>query len=513
MGRKKKLIYNTITSLLHQIVGMVCAFVLPRYFLTTYGSQVNGLVSSVTQFLGFITLAECGVGAVVQSTLYKPLAEKNEDEISRIIISAEKFFRHVALLLLVYVGILMVVYPNVVRDSFDYFYTASLIAIISMSSFIQYYFSMSYRILLNADQLAFIQLGLQTITLILNTICSVVLMKKGAGIQFVKLASALIFLIQPLALNCYVKRHYRLNRKLKLTEEPIKQKWNGMAQHIAAVVLGNTDTVVLTLFSTLQNVSVYAVYYLVVNGVKQIVMSLTEGMQSMLGNMYVRKETETLNRIFAQLEWMLHTVTIFTFGCTGILIVPFVKVYTMNVVDADYIVPAFAVLLCAAQAAYCLRRPYNMMVLAAGHYRQTQTSAIIEVVINIVLSVALVVKFGLIGVAIGTLAAMLYRTIYLAWYLSGNIIYRKFSHFMKHMFVDIVSVGFIVLATRNIELEVMSYMEWFLKALPVGIIAAIVILIVNLVFYPEFIFEMCHIISRNTKNVWKEARTKNGKDK
>ena len=91
MSRRKKLFYNTVVSLIYQIVAFVCGFILPKYFLTYYGSSVNGLVSSITQFLGFITLAEAGVGAVVQSALYKPLADRDNEQISRIMISSDRF--------------------------------------------------------------------------------------------------------------------------------------------------------------------------------------------------------------------------------------------------------------------------------------------------------------------------------------------------------------------------------------------------------------------------------------
>lgn len=109
MTRAKKLFLNTTTSLIYQFVVVVCGFILPRFFLIYYGTEVNGLVASITQFLGFIMLAECGVGAVVQSALYKPLAEKNDLEISKIIISAERFFRKIAMILVGYTVILMIV--------------------------------------------------------------------------------------------------------------------------------------------------------------------------------------------------------------------------------------------------------------------------------------------------------------------------------------------------------------------------------------------------------------------
>lgn len=483
MTRSKKLAINTIVSLMHQIITLVCGFVLPRFFLTCYGSEINGLVSSISQFLGFITLAECGVGAVVQSSLYKPLAEKNEEQISKIIISSEKFFKKIALILVVYTVVLMIAYPIITLDSFDYFFTFSLIFTISISSFAQYYFSMSYRLLLNADQLAFVQLGAHSITLILNTVVSIILMKLGCGVHIVKLTTSIIFLIQPVVLIIFVKKHYKLNKSLVLTEEPIKQKWNGLAQHIAAVILTNTDTIVLTLFSTLSNVSIYAVYNLVVTGIKQIVTATTTGMQSMLGNMYAKNEREALDKAYSNIEWLLHTVTVIVFGCAGILIVPFVQVYTAGITDANYIVPIFAILITLANGAYCLRLPYNMMVLAAGHYKQTQWSAIFEAILNILLSVLMVSKYGLIGVAIGTFVAMIYRTTYLAWYLSRNILQRKLSHYFKHIIVDVICLVCANIATSWIHILDTTYSAWIILALEVGLIVLCIVGIVNFIMY------------------------------
>ena len=110
-ARKKRLLCNTVSSLVFQIVTLVCGFIVPRLILDTYGSSVNGLVLSITQFLGMIAFLELGVGAVVQSSLYKPLAEKNINEVSKIISSANKFFRRLASILVVYVIFLVILFP------------------------------------------------------------------------------------------------------------------------------------------------------------------------------------------------------------------------------------------------------------------------------------------------------------------------------------------------------------------------------------------------------------------
>ena len=487
MDRKKKLLYNTATSLLYQVVGILSGFILPRMFLSFYGSAVNGVVSSISQFLGFISLCECGVGAVVQSALYKPLAENDSAAYSRIFSSSERFFRKIAWILVGYTAVLMVLFPYLTADHFDYFYTFILVFVISISSFAQYYFGMTYRLFLSADQLGFIQMGTQTVILLLNTGFSILLMNLGASVQVVKLVSSLIFLVQPIVFSYVAKKRYRIDRKIELQGEPIRQKWNGLAQHIAAVVLGNTDTVVLTLFTTLETVSVYSVYFLVVNGVKQIVVSLTSGFQAMLGNMLAKGEKETLDRSFSGFEWGLHTVVTMAFTATGFLIVPFVQVYTNGIEDTDYTVPLFAVLMTIAQAAYCLRLPYNTMVLAAGHYRQTQASAIIEALINIVLSVVLVIRFGLVGVAIGTLAAMAYRTVYLVFYLRRFILRRSVYCFVKHVLVNVLSVALVLLVTTVCSsffaLSALTYPAWITLAVKVGLVTVLSVLIVNLVAY------------------------------
>lgn len=487
MTRKKKMMLNSASSIIYQIITIISGFILPRYLLVYYGSEVNGLVSSITQFLGFISLAECGVGAVVQSTLYKPLASRDIESISKIVISSERFFRRIAYVLLGYVAILMALYPFITTTSFDYYFTLTLILVISISSFAQYYIGMTYKLLLNADQLGFIQYTIHAVALVINTVSCIALMKFGASVHVVKLTTTLIFVIQPILLSLIAKRRYKIDYTIKLIDEPIKQKWNGLAQHIATVVLENTDTVVLTLLSTLQNISVYAVYHLVVNGVKQIVVSTTNGMQAMLGNMLAKNEIKELTRSFGNIEWLLHTLVTFVFSVTAVLIVPFVSVYTVGITDAEYIVPTFAYLITLAQASYCLRLPYNIMVLAAGHYKQTQWSAIIEAIINVVISVILVFRFGLIGVALGTLAAMAYRTVYLANYLRKNILQRKLLHFIKHLIVDAVAVLILFAVVSAFPtfyaMHQINYFSWFVLAIKVSLTAVGVQIIVNILFY------------------------------
>ncbi len=488
--KTKQLKLNTVTSLINQIVALTCGFILPRLILSAYGSEVNGLVNSITQFLQIIAFLELGIGAVVQSALYKPLAEKDHSKISKIIVSAQKFFSKLAAILLVYVVVLMIVYPFMAGEDFGWSYTAFLIAAISISSFAQYYFGMVDSLLLYADQHGYVQYTVQIGTYILNTLACVILIKVGAGIHFVKLATSFLYLLRPLVLRLYIRKRYKINRKIKYDEEPIQQKWNGVSQHVAAVVLDGTDNIVLTMFSTLSNVSIYSVYHLVIYGIKHLFLSLTGGVQSLIGELWAKKEMVTLRATFGWVEWLLHTGTTFVFGCTGMLVVPFVAVYTAGINDADYIVPLFAALITIAHAGHCLRLPYNIMILAAGHYKQTQSNYIVAALTNIILSVALVIWFGLIGVAIGTLVAMLYQTVWMARYVSKNLMERRFREFIKQLAVDVVTVLVGVAATYWFKMSSVSYLSWILLALKVAPLWLLVSLVMNFVFYRNYVVKI-----------------------
>lgn len=497
--RKKLLAKNTVASLLSQITALVCGFILPRLFLEYFGSEVNGLVNSITQFLGVISFLELGVGAVVQSSLYKPLAEGDKQQVSRVMVSADRFFRRLAQILLGYVLSLVTVYPLIANQSFGYLYTATLIAAISISSFAQYYFGIVNSLLLNADQRGYIQYNAQTITVVLNTVVCVFMIKLGGSVQLVKLTTSLIYLARPLALRIYVNRRYQIDWKIQYDGEPIQQKWNGVAQHIAAVVLDGTDTIVLTLLSTLSNVSIYSVYFMVIKGVKTLFLSMTNGIQSLLGELWARQELEELRKTFGWTEWCIHTGTTFVFSCTAALIVPFVRVYTAGINDANYIQPAFAILLTLANAMHCLRLPYNIMVLAAGHYKQTQKNYIVAATINIVLSVLTVKAWGLIGVAIGTFAAMAYQTVWLAIYDSKHFVSWPMKSVIKQFAVDGITAVFIVVISGILTMHSVTYLSWIMLAIVTALLAVIITAFLNFIVYKEKMMALIHILLKGKR--------------
>lgn len=488
--RNKVLFYNSISPLVYQVTMIICGFILPRLILSYFGTEINGLVNSITQFLGVIAFLELGVGAVVQSSLYKPLADNDTLTVSKVIASADKFFRRLGYILGIYVVVMLFYYPYLVKQSFSFMFTATLIVAISIRSFAQYFFGIVNRLLLLADQKAYIQYIAQTAAVIANTVGCYILIAFDCSVQVVYGLTSLIFFLQPLAIHLYIKRSYALDRQIHYDVEPIKQKWNGVAQHIAAVILSSSDSIVLTTFSTLVNVSIYTVYYLPMSGARLMIMSMISGIEALIGNLWAKQDLAELRKVFAWTEWSIHTGTTLIFTLTAILIVPFVQVYTHGVNDANYMQPLFGVLLVAANSGHCLRLPYNIMILAAGHYKQTQHNYIIAAVMNIAISIVCVMQFGLIGVALGTLAAMAYQTVWMAWYNSKNFIQWPMKNFFKQIGVDAVSALGIFAVGSYFSLSAVGYLSWVILAMKVTACGIIVVLLINYVFYKRFMLDI-----------------------
>ena len=449
---------NTFWSVVYYLVTILCGLILPREILSHYGSEMNGLIHSITQFLSYTVLLEFGIGAVIPAALYRPLAEGNKVHISAILASGRKVFRKIACVCIGYTLILLLLFPRLTGISSS----ALFVLILGLGTVIKYFEGKPEQLLIISDQKGYVVYGFSAFLLIVSTICQVALIQSGQTLVTVKLVGTAISLLQIVLIFLYVRRHYQIDRKTHYTEEPIPQKWNGIAQHVAYFILENTDIVLLTLFTTFREVSVYSVYFLVVSGVRRLFSSVSSSIQPKLGELKAKGSSEELNRFFASFERWIHLSSAFVFCMLGLLLVPFVQAYTNGITDADYSRPLFAVLMAAAYGIQSIRDAYDKLILASGHFKQTQKNYIVASCLNLGISVVAVQFWGLEGVAAGTLVAMVYQLIYMAVYDTKILLKRSIWIFVRNILLDIMIVGTLVLLAYLFPLPVESWFRWIL---------------------------------------------------
>lgn len=357
--------------------------------------------------------------------------------------------------------------------------------------------------ILEADQKGYIYSVIQIIMTIISTVLTIILIQCKANIHIIKLVTSLIYVIRPIILKYYVYKVYKINKNEKSDKELIAQRWNGIGHTIAYFVHNKTDVLVLTLMSTLNNVSIYSIYSLITNGLRTIISTITSPVQATFGNIIAKKEYDVMKQRFDLYEYLVNFITTILFSTGLLLIMPFMYLYTKNF-DFNYARPVFAYILMAAEFIYCIRIPYHSIIIAAGHYKQTRRGAFIEAGINIIVSIILVVKFEIIGVAIGTLMAMLYRTIDYILYLKKNILCREYVQSIKRLLITLLILIINVIVFKGFsEIRLMSYVEFVSYGIITVVLTTIITSVINYIFYKKLsrdaIKLFTNIIKKNKK--------------
>ena len=424
MNNKKLILKNIISSLLYQAITLIYGFIVPVLIIQKFGSNVNGLISSISQFLAYIYLLEGGISPVIKNAIFEPLVKNDKEKLENILGQTNVFFKRISYVFLGYIFLLCCIYPTIINSEFSFWYTVSLIIIIAISRFSEYFLGITYSLFLKSDQKNYIIDNINSISYIVNLILVVILVRLNVNIQLIKLMTSIMFVARPIILRLYFRKKY----KLKISKKPtykFEKQWDGLAHHIAATVQGNTDIIVLTVFSNLVNVSIYSVYALVTNGIRAIIVSLTNGMDAFFGKLMV-KEENNINNNFDTYSFIFYTIT-------TILLVP---------------------------------------------------------------------KYGLIGVAIGTLISMPIRSIGFINYGSKKLLKQSFSKTYKIILVSLVQMVVIFLIHLLIgNINVNNYLDWILLAVVACSIITLFVLTINAMIFKEQFKKIFNLIKKRKINV------------
>lgn len=483
--RAKKAFINMLWGFIYEITVLSCGFILPKLILDSFGSEYNGITSTITQFLQVISLFQAGIGGATMAALYKPLAEGDQNQVSIILKTTEKYLRKVSCIFLGIAVIIALTLPFMI-DEFDFFFTFSLVLIMSISTFVQYFFGLTYQFLLNADQCQRLMFMVNTVKVILNTVVSVILIRCGFGIHAVKLGAAVVFAIAPIFVYFYVSKKYKISKNVAPDNKVISQRWDSFAMEAANFFTINTPLIVLAMFTNMNVASIYTAYNLVIAGLIGILAQITNAIPSAFGNMFAKNEQSILNKNLLLYEQLVFTLVTFFFGIASAVIVPFVEIYTSDAKDinaVNYTQYAFAYVFIASTMFRIFKGPYAGITFAAGHFKQNRNLSFVEAGINIVISVICTIKFGLIGVALGSLGSAAFRTIRFGMYVSKNLIPRSNLLFLKRILLSFTIV--IITAAMPYVLPLshpVNYISWIINS---SLIAGITLALISL---SEFIF-------------------------
>ena len=174
-----------------------------------------------------------------------------------------------------------------------------------------------------------------------------------------------------------------------------------------------------------------------------------------------------------------------------VMFVPFVVIYTKGVEDVNYVRQVFAIVIMVAAIFDIFRYPYKQIINCTGHYRSTRNIAIVEAVINITVSLIMVYKFGLVGVAVGTMFTMMFGAVRYSCYVMKHILNKNVTSTYFHMFMSLLIMFAVYFVSRFYVSVDITIIGWIIDAIVTGIIAVVLVGILDFVLYKEDFIFMC----------------------
>lgn len=460
-GRKIKL--NFIFGLLGQGATLVIGLFIPRLFIMSFGSEVNGFLNSVNQVFVYIALLEAGVGAASMQALYAPIGRGDKDRINRILSATNKFYKRTAIGYTILMVFLAFIFPLLVSSSLNYWLMVGIVLLVGGSSVVAYYSHAKYKLFLSAEGKGYVNTAISTTQQVLLSLCKAFLLLCGFNVIIVQSSYVLLNVLQATVYKLYIKKKYSwINLKVEPDVEAIKQKNSVLIHQISTLIFNNTDILILTFFCDLKAASIYALYKSFINIIGMLVSNFENSLNFKLGQSY-HNNREGFLRLHNFYETFHVTLTFSLCTIAYLFFMPFIKLYTAGM-DINYALTFMPLLMVLVEILSYARLPIQNVISYAGHFKQTQWRSLVEAIINLGTSLILVLFFGIYGVLLGTIIALLYRVNDIIFYTNHKLLKRSVWPTYRLWLVNIIFAVVIVIIFNLIGFNLSNYVPLFITA-------------------------------------------------
>lgn len=420
----RKVAKNVITGFGGQLIIIVLGIIIPRMMIGSYGSDVNGLLSTVGQIFTYMALLEAGIGQAARNALYKPMSEKNHEGISYVVSVAQRYYSKVTIWYGIAVIILAAVAPLLIKTNVDYWTVAVIVLFEGMSGVINFYFVQTKTTVLAVDGKSYIINEINVVNKVVSYSAKIGLAAFGINIVFLQLVYFIITVAKLIFYQIYFKSHYSwIDYNAAPKTAKLKDRNAYIITEIAWTMFSSTDMIVLSMFVNTTASSIYGVYNMIFSNINVLLNTVYMSVNYMLGQTYYKDREKYIQLHDSFSSIFFGAMTAFM-SVAYILIIPFIRLYTKGIADADYINPSLPLMFCLVQMISWSRYIPGNLTAVAGFVKQVSRISLVEAIINITFSVILVRKYGITGVLFATVIALPLKVVYCI-YLSDKVILKR----------------------------------------------------------------------------------------
>ena len=475
---KKEIILNFIFTFLVSIL----VFFQNKYFIRYMGIEILGIMKLFSQLLQYLNIVELGLGSASAFALYKPLAERNKEQISIIISTIKSIYNKISLLLLGS-GILITPFlpyfmkiDNFTKDIYFYwiFYVINTVST---------YLYIKYVVLFTANQEFIYVRFIQSISKIFYQILQIIFIIKYSSF----LVFILLLLLDNLTQYIFFKIHYRKNYSYIYTT---KERYIGLYKNIknlfwhkiGGLVVFNTDLILISKLVSIETVGVYASYQLIVQMILTVINIVINVIRPKIGIFISKNSKKDIYLLFKKINIIFLIIAILFSYITYRVINNFIILWLEKGLEFNEIT---IVLMCINILVNIFRSIIDVFKDSYGFFDDIK-SPIFEAVINLVFSIILGIKYGLDGIIIGTiisniLVIMIYKPILVFKRCFDKGVKEYIKIYGNYLILLIISLILLNTATKPfIRTDINTWIDWVIYATTISVITGGVLFIVFL---------------------------------
>ena len=481
-GRTEKAMKNIAFNVSNQIITLILALISRRVFIKGFGIEFLGINGLFSDILSLLSMADLGFNTAMVFSFYKPLAENDNNKIAALIGFYKKIYTIIALLIAL-IGVAMIPFlPKLVKLDYEVPHL-SLYYVLSLSSVVASYLFVYKTSILTADQKGYKITRITIITNFAKTIIQIIsILLFRNYILYLVIGIVIAISNNIIASHVSQKEYPFINQKNNITEEEKRSIFQNIGSvfvyKVSSVLINATDNLIISTIVGTVFVGLYSNYLVLQKSITTVFSLVFSSMIASIGNLIVTEKNKKRLEIFQCEHSICCMISGFVIPCYVLLADDFIKVWLGKDFQFSFLTT------CAIglnMYLSCVLQPLWSYREATGLYRRTKWIMLICAVENVILSILLGLKIGVTGII---LASAISRISTYVLY-EPNILFKEyFGQTPKNYYINLLLNFVLIIGVTAVLFwvftwfEVSNWITWLIKAVIIGIISIIIMLLV-----------------------------------
>lgn len=449
MGRTKNATRNIVFGLILRIYQILIPFLMRTAIIYLLGVEYLGLNSLFSSILQVLNLAELGVGAAMVYSMYKPIADRDEETICALLKLYKKYYFFIGLVIAIIGAILTPAIPRLINGEIPGGMNVYILYLLNLAATVMTYWLFAYKnSLLQAHQ----RNDVSSKVMIITTTAQY-------GLQLLVLCAfhdyymyVIVMLATQAMTNVTVaiaasRMYPQYSPKGELTKDVVKvinQRIKDLfTAKLGATIVNSADTIVISAFLGLTVLAMYQNYYFIMNAVMGMLAIVFSSCLAGIGNSMVTESLDKNYNDFRVITFLINWIVTVCVCCFATIYQPFITLWIGEEYTFDLTIVA---LFCIYFYLVTIQQIIGMYKDAAGIWHQDRFRPLIASLVNITLNISFVEVWGIYAIVISTIASYIF--VAMPWMIKNVFKFlfkrdwKKYTAELVIYFVVAISISF-----------------------------------------------------------------------